>query len=460
MENVNSPEISFTNQRNGLLNDSYQSNERVQNPASSLCTLRNIFTIISICIVYFVVFAACSVYSPFFPSEARDKGVSGAVVGLILGTYSFVIFIFSPFCGVLITKYGPRFVLYSGLVLCGGSLVLFGFCGQIVDRDAFTALCFMLRATSAIGGAAAETSALTILLEKFPDNVGMVSGVVEICTGGAFSFGPVMGGILYTVGGFKLPFIVMGGTMIAVIPILALTLGKGDKKNDDKESTSTSKVLKIPTAVMLSVCFIICGLSFSYLEPIFGPHLKQMDQNPTQIGLAFLYWSGTYALLAPVVGCIGDKTKCYRTMIILGFIGFVIGHLLLGPAPFLTFLPAKTIWLVILSMFLYGISGALGFVPIMPELIKTLRVNGMPDNSSTNALVSSIYSSMNYLGATIGPILAGVLDEHFGFEWAMSVAAFICFFQVVLICFFTLRENLSQRENSDPSEREPLTLDK
>ena len=26
------------------------------------------------------------------------------------------------------------------------------------------------------------------------------------------------------------------------------------------------------------------------------------------------------------------------------------------------------------------------------------RVNGMPDNSSTNALVSCIYSSMNYLG--------------------------------------------------------------
>ena len=25
-----------------------------------------------------------------------------------------------------IPKYGPRFVLYSGLLLCGGSLVLFG----------------------------------------------------------------------------------------------------------------------------------------------------------------------------------------------------------------------------------------------------------------------------------------------------------------------------------------------
>lgn len=28
----------------------------------------------------------------------------------------------------------------------------------------------------------------------------------------------------------------------------------GDKKNDDKESTSTSKVLKIPTALMLCKC--------------------------------------------------------------------------------------------------------------------------------------------------------------------------------------------------------------
>ena len=101
-------------------------------------------------------------------------------------------------------------------------------------------------------------------------------------------------------------------------------------------------------------------------------------------------------------------------------------------------------------------------------LFSSCRANGMPDNSSTNALVSSIYGSMYYLGyvlffhwlflffvlvaetatiwgradanihsenvsctffqfllyrATIGPSLAGVLDDHFGFEWAMSVSA-------------------------------------
>ncbi|CAH3143064.1 unnamed protein product, partial [Pocillopora meandrina] len=199
--------------------------------------------------------------------------------------------------------------------------------------------------------------------------------------------------------------------------------GEEKKKKDDKESISRLKVLKIPTALMLSLCFVVCGFSFSYPEPILGPHLIEIGQNPANVGLAFLCWAATYTLLAPLVGYIGDKTKCYRTMMIAGFTVLLIGHLLVGPAPFLTFLPAKTIWLVIPAMFLYGISGALGFVPIMPELIKTLREDGMPDDSSTNALVSSIYICMYYLGSVIGPVLAGVLCDHFGFEWSMTVSA-------------------------------------
>ena len=35
--------------------------------------------------------------------KAMRKGVSESIVGLIFATYSFVIFIFSPFCGVLVS---------------------------------------------------------------------------------------------------------------------------------------------------------------------------------------------------------------------------------------------------------------------------------------------------------------------------------------------------------------------
>ncbi|CAH3143050.1 unnamed protein product, partial [Pocillopora meandrina] len=425
-----SSEIRSDDDRESLIIDSLQLGEKEEKCSSgddSPTLLHHIALCASNGFCSFMAFVTCSLFSPFFPQEARDKGVSGTIVGLIFGTYSFVMFIFSPFCGVLIPKYGPRFVLYSGLVLCGGSLVLFGFCDMIVDRNVFIAVCFVLRATCAIGGAATETSTVSILLTQFPDNVGMVSGVLETAAGAGNAFGPAIGGFLYTVGGFKLPFFVTGGTLISVIPIIALALGKAgeeEKKDEDKESISMLKVLKIPSALMLSLCFVVCGFSFPYFAPVLGPHLEQMGQNTTQIYLVFLYWSGTYTLLAPIVGYIGDKTNCYRSMIIVGFIGLFIGFLFMGPASFLTFLPPKTIWLVIFAITIQGIAGGFAFVPIMSDLIKNLR-------------------------GTIGPSLAGVLDDHFGFEWAMST---------LVICLFTMSEKISLRGNSDPSEREPLTV--
>ena len=39
-----------------------------------------------------------------------------------------------------------------------------------------------------------------------------------------------------------------------------------------------------------------------------------------------------------------SSQNCYRSMIIVGFIGFFIGYLLMGPASFLTFLPPKYVY--------------------------------------------------------------------------------------------------------------------
>ena len=41
----------------------------------------------------------------FLTIQARSKGVSDTVVGLIFGTYPFVVFVSSPFFGVLVSKF-------------------------------------------------------------------------------------------------------------------------------------------------------------------------------------------------------------------------------------------------------------------------------------------------------------------------------------------------------------------
>ena len=57
-------------------------------------------------------------------------------------------------------------------------IIVFSFCGMLTDPTTFIVFCFLIRTTSAIGGAASETSALSIVMAKFPDNLGAVT----VCT--------------------------------------------------------------------------------------------------------------------------------------------------------------------------------------------------------------------------------------------------------------------------------------
>lgn len=54
-------------------------------------------------------------------------------------------------------------------------------------------------------------------------------------------------------------------------------------------------------------------------------------------------------------------------------------------------------------------------------------------------LVAFMFSSF-FCRATMGPFISGICDQHFGFQWAMSVAGFICLSHAVLLVVFTLYE--------------------
>ncbi|KAJ7356271.1 hypothetical protein OS493_026028 [Desmophyllum pertusum] len=247
---------------------------------STFWTLHKICLIAQLCLINFVMFGAVSIISPFLPTEALDRDVSNTMVGIIFGSYPFTVFIFSPIFGRLISNCGQFRVLICGLIAESIALFLFGLCELLSDASAFSTLCLVLRITSAIGGAALETATFSIALEEFPDDLAVVTGVMETFTGVGFAMGPALGGLLYAAGGFKLPFIVMGCLMIAVTPIFFLTLAKNQ-----------------------------AGSSFGFLDPILGPHLQLVfGMTVTAVGLVFFIQSGAYAVLTPIIGWFTDKT--------------------------------------------------------------------------------------------------------------------------------------------------------
>ena len=61
-----------------------------------------------------------------------------------------------------------------------------------------------------------------IIADRYPKNLGKVNGLVTFSVGQGFLVGPALGGcwVLYSAGGFYLPFVVMG----SVAPSLGISL--------------------------------------------------------------------------------------------------------------------------------------------------------------------------------------------------------------------------------------------
>lgn len=56
----------------------------------------------------------------------------------------------------------------------------------------------------------AEPMVVAVMGSLYEDSLGMVTALYELAFSAALSLGPLMGGFLYDVGGFYLPFTVTG----------------------------------------------------------------------------------------------------------------------------------------------------------------------------------------------------------------------------------------------------------
>ncbi|XP_068728644.1 MFS-type transporter SLC18B1-like isoform X1 [Montipora capricornis] len=307
-------------------------------------TTRRKLTLISLCLVYFAATASFAILSPFFPGEAKVMGASGSMIGLIFGIYPLVVFLVAPVIGVLLPQVGPRFTLTAGLFLCSGSQILFGFVSMLPKGAIFVLFCFLLRIVMAFGGAAADTASFAIVAGEFGTNIGVVTGAMETFTGLGFMLGPPLGGVLYSAGGFKLPFIVMGGILLSIVPVVMIILPRDENVTREKKG-SLLQMGKIPGIAVIGFSVLVSGIVLGFLDPTFAPYMKKFGLGPSKVGLIFPLCAFCYAISAPAVGWICDKTGKTRLVMLFGAFCVLVGILILAPAPFLTFLPQRLVFI-------------------------------------------------------------------------------------------------------------------
>lgn len=60
----------------------------------------------------------------------------------------------------------------------------------------------------------------------YPDEVEKMIGIAEMFSALGFLFGPMLGSVFFSIGGYTLPFIVIGSLALLIIPIIGYQFHK------------------------------------------------------------------------------------------------------------------------------------------------------------------------------------------------------------------------------------------
>lgn len=429
----------------------------------------------------------------FFLSE--QKGASPLVYASIFAIYELVMLVTSFVFGNLVESFKPNRMSGFGLITTGLATFLFGFL-TFFDKFAYFVMgSFAMRIVESLGATAFATSSYSFISACFPDQIATMFATLEMFFGLGVITGPVVGGFLYDWGGFAAPFISVGSIMLLFGGILVLspterlfTKGKlnGNNRltahdmnselnseenhaegcnlvgaiNDDSQQVldsqapstnserltssdnSTSQTLfnflwssiTFIDAFIIITAITLMGFNGATLEP-FIRH-KNISDNTIHISLMFVALGSSYAFTTFFWGKVCDLyPKHMLFFAIFGGIFTLAGLALIGPIPALVSAFEPTLLSISGCLVLFGIGTAAKQVVGYTHVLNfTIQKRQFPASQQTYGYISGLFFSCLSFGGFIGPIIAGLTIEMWGYNFATFILfCFECFVFFILI---------------------------
>lgn len=394
-----------------------------------------------------------AIFPTVLPHEAMKKGMTQTQVGFIFGIFQLVLFLLYPVFGKYLNRIGVRFLFVSGVLLASTGAIGFAFLDRSPAGITYFLMSLFCRTVTGLGASMGISYA--IVAYSFPNNVASVVAVLEFVSGIGFMAGPVIGGALFQLGGFELPFLTIGGLMflLFIVSFFFFPDSEGSAMETSPNEPSALPILpllKIPQfSLTLMIMFIAC-LGINFLEPTLQIHLLPLELMPYQLGFVFFVPAFTYTLVTPLVGFVCEKFPGIMPYLMMGSSCLsIIAYSILGPLPFVEIPLNLPIFLIGYILFAIAYTG--NMVPVYSELSKISIKHGYPNDLRTQGLISGIFSATHSLAAFIGPMLGGFSVQYIGYR--NSVFAIIIMFLVAgssyaVVYFKTENNDDDENENS------------
>lgn len=384
-----------------------------------------------LCIGLFCGQMGLSIIAPFFPMEAEMKGISSATTGCIFGIFQIAVFAFTPICVRAVARFGPKTVLVTGNLVGGVCNTLLGLCWFAPNGVPFSGLCLLLRFMAGLAASFTITPVFSMVPVLFGPRVSTANGIVEVLNGIAMICGPVVGSVLFELGGgedgwgFVVPFMVLGAVEVSAAVCNLAMLPPLPAPSTQRPSM---KNFSFGVVVPVSVC-IISGVGLGILEPTLGPHVTAapLSYSISKVGFVFACACGFYAAAAPLAGAWDDHTGGKWALLIMA-VGCVLGSV--GYALMAPITGELTDALVWTGAALIGIGCSFALIPVMKNISSYSRHETKEEKDLATAALLSM--SMSF-GMFLGPTAGGVLSELFGISLAYLVSSAILFMMAGLL---------------------------
>ncbi len=344
----------------------------------------------------FLTLVSVLMLGPLLVALAHEFQTSVAMVGQLAAATAITWGITAPLAGPVSDTYGRRLMLLTGLLL-----MAVGILGSVLTWSYGSLLAFRL--LTGIGAALVPPNSIALLADVFPPaERGKALGWLVSATGVGTAGGVPLVACLLEVGGWRLPFYVIGAAALAVWLLFWVWLPQSARQPNQslaffsryREVGAHATFWYVLTANALQQ-MVFVGM-FSYL----AAHLMQTYHLPAGHTALPLALAGSGVIVG---GFLGGRVAVHPHRVVLFALSCVGGGLLAA----LVFVARMSPWAVVVLA-----SGAAGLVRISSAVTPTLLMEWAGSSRTT---ATGLFAMSNQLGAFGGPAVGGFVLALGGF---------------------------------------------
>jgi MFS family permease len=379
-----------------------------------------------VAVIAFSFFIDYFLYGIFFPLAPHSPANlhNEHQFALLYGAYAVSVLLVTPVFGYLGDRIGGRATMLYGLALAACATVLFGMASNL-------SVLLFARLFQGAASAALWTSGLALIaahyLEKRVEMLGYAFA------GGTLGsvLGPIAGGLLFHLGGYKLPYLITG-VLAVIAAALIVFLFPGNTAAAQSGTPGIRAVLLNKSVLAAALAVALSAFSIGIIEPLLPVRLARYGATSMAIGLIFTISTLVYGLSAPLVGRVSQRWPIYR-VIVLGAIAMAASLPLLAAF--------KGAVLVCIVLCLANISYAFMLNPASAELGNAVDRAGMTCYSVVYAVYNISYSG----GMLATAALASAGTRRLGF-WGVLLCT-----SAILLLSLPLLARAGSAERSIPT---------